>query len=191
MSVPRYYAGIGSRETPETDLELLRRIARQLAADGWVLRSGGAPGADTACESGAADAGDDSEIYLPWAGFNGHGEGIVASALPSLRRALDVAEPFHPAWDRLKQPVRLLMARNVMQVLGADLSSPSRFVVCWASGSRFDGGRIVDVAGGTGMAVRLAAAHGIAVFNIALDVHKARLETWLDSAAVQAPSPSL
>lgn len=46
------YAGIGSRETPRSILDLMTAIARKLEALGYTLRSGGATGADTAFEEG-------------------------------------------------------------------------------------------------------------------------------------------
>jgi predicted Rossmann fold nucleotide-binding protein DprA/Smf involved in DNA uptake len=42
------YAGIGSRETPKEVLKSMTNYAKELSATGWVLRSGGADGADTA-----------------------------------------------------------------------------------------------------------------------------------------------
>ena len=70
-STPRYYTGIGSRETPPEALQTMARCARWLAEHGLVLRSGGAPGADTAFESGV-DQADAKVIYVPWDGFQGH-----------------------------------------------------------------------------------------------------------------------
>jgi hypothetical protein len=42
------YAGIGARHTPPDVLALMHRIAGALAQRCWVLRTGGAPGADQA-----------------------------------------------------------------------------------------------------------------------------------------------
>jgi hypothetical protein len=43
-------------------------------------------------------------------------------------------------------------------VLGADLASPSRFVIAWTE----DG----EAVGGTGQAIRIARAHDIPVLNL-------------------------
>lgn len=43
---------IGSRETPKDKLEQLTSLSKQFSDSNWVLRSGGAPGADTAGELG-------------------------------------------------------------------------------------------------------------------------------------------
>jgi hypothetical protein len=58
-------------------------------------------------------------------------------------------------------------------VLGADLTSPARFVLCWTPDGSLDGrGRRV---GGTGQALRIAHHHGIGVINLARLEHVKRL----------------
>ena len=47
-----YYAGIGSRNTPKEVLDVFESIGKYLALQGFVLRSGGADGADRAFERG-------------------------------------------------------------------------------------------------------------------------------------------
>jgi hypothetical protein len=87
--------------------------------------------------------------------------------------AYELAARFHPAWSRLTRGVRALHARNCHQVLGADLASPARFVLCWTPDGSLDGrGRNV---GGTGQALRIAHHHGIAIFNLARPKHAERL----------------
>lgn len=146
------YAGIGSQSTPEPVLDLMTRLARRLCARGYVLRSGGAKGADTAFEAGSTVGA--SEIYLPWPRFRGH-----ASELCHPKdAAFELAQKFHPAWHRCSIAARKLHARNVYQVLGPDLDSPSVFVLCWT----VDG----QATGGTGQAMRIAKAYDIEIFNL-------------------------
>src|SRR3954447_95843 len=109
----RAYAGIGSRRTPRRVLELMERIARVLAFDGYTLRSGHAEGADQAFERGAAGQ---AEIFLPWRTFNGKVPVQGRIALPSLEAQL-LAQGTHPAWGRLSMGAKLLHARNGHQVL--------------------------------------------------------------------------
>ena len=150
------YAGIGSRRTPERVLAHMAKIAARLSELGWSLNSGGADGADLAFAYGAGE----KTVFLPWPGFNGQ-MGTVA-ADPA---AMAIAEQFHPAWERLSAGARKLMARNVHQILGVDLQTPVKFVICWTP----DGAetRTTIQTGGTGQAIRVAIAHGIPVFNLA------------------------
>jgi hypothetical protein len=50
----KFYTGVGSRKTPPHILKVMRQLATKLNSDGWVLRSGGADGADTAFEQGSS-----------------------------------------------------------------------------------------------------------------------------------------
>lgn len=146
----KYYAGIGSRETPSAICAAMVRIASELASSGFILRSGAADGADAAFELGASA----KEIYLPWLGFNGH----KSTLLPS-KEAFIMAEKFHPAWHKCSSAARKLHARNCHQVLGKDLNTPSEFIICWTKDAA--GG------GGTGQAIRIAKAHNIPVYDLA------------------------
>jgi len=148
-----YYAGIGSRSTPPEVLEAFEWLASELAKQGYVLRSGGAGGADSAFEAGCDLAGGQKEIYLPWKGFNGSSSPLHSYA--NGLEAMAVAERYHPNFQVLKPAAKSLMARNSFQVLGADLKTPSSFVVCWTEGGK--GG------GGTGQALRIARDRGIKV----------------------------
>lgn len=151
------YTGIGSRETPAEMLVFFSQLSFWLGARGWALRSGGAGGADSAFEQGATQAGGAREIYLPWRGFNGSASPLFSLANDAA--AAQIAERIHPAWDRLSQGARKLHARNIYQVLGMNLATPSKFLLCWTPDA-------LDK-GGTRTAIVLAREHAIPVFNFA------------------------
>jgi hypothetical protein len=81
------------------------------------------------------------------------------------RDACALAATLHPGWRELSGQERLLLARDCHQVLGADLASPARCVICWAHGASREGAGMWD--DGTGQALRLAAARGVPAFNLA------------------------
>ena len=118
-----YYAGIGSRETPQEFLDLFTRVAKYLSGKDCVLRSGGVKGSDKAFESGAIH----KEIYLPWRGFEGNDSNLIVKD----EKAFEIAEKYHPRWAYLSNGAKKLQARNSHQILGNDLKSPSDFVICW------------------------------------------------------------
>lgn len=156
----KIYAGIGSRETPDVALGLMIDIGKALAQRGYMLRSGAAPGADTAFERGCDLGRGDKEIFLPWNGFNsrlvtGPQKNIIHT-IPN--EAFDMAAEFHPAWDRCSEAAMKLHARNCMQILGRNLNDPVDFVICWTPGGRGTGG--------TGQALRLAKARGITIMDL-------------------------
>lgn len=185
-----WYTGIGSRATPPDILQQMTRVAIALAELGWVVRSGGAAGADTAFEQGSPIAGQ--RIFLPWAGFNGRRGGIPLDTLDRavIKQAGDLASRHHPAWNRLRPPVQRLMTRNVFQVLGEDLNTPSTFVLCWAPNPTVVEDRVVSVDGGTGLAVRLAASWRIPVYHMGLPEHQQRISAFLSSRSQTAVPPS-
>lgn len=145
------YTGIGSRGTPEPALRFMSYTAGVLARAGLTLRSGGAPGADAAFEAGVPE-GFPKHIYVPWDGFEGR---RLVYPIPEL--AYEIAR------RRVNAGVQTLgwwaiKARNVMQILGHDVQTPTEFVVCWTEDAK--------PAGGTGFAIRLAMDHEIPVINI-------------------------
>lgn len=158
-----YYAGIGSRKTPENVLRDMSLLGRSLASSDHniVLRSGAAGGADMAFEAGCHQSKGGKQIFLPWSGFNGRStleEGVMVLADEFVAQAEDIASKAHPAWHRCSQGARRMHTRNVAQVLGPDLKTPSSFVICWTPNG--------DSSGGTGQAIRIAQAHSIPVFDM-------------------------
>ncbi|PZR90892.1 MAG: hypothetical protein DI537_17555 [Stutzerimonas stutzeri] len=179
----------------------MTNISAEAFRRGFTLRSGGAGGADLACEKDVPERG--KEIFLPWKGFNGStsrfypaplSDAAIAAAAARLApdfdpsrildfdganadpadiagRSLLIARHFHPAWDRCSQGAKKLHMRNVPQVLGQTLSSPARFVLCWTK----DGG----ATGGTGQAIRIADAIGIPVLNLQRSLVRQSLLSFL------------
>lgn len=173
-----YYTGIGSRQTPPEIGVFMTRLAMDLSELGFTLRSGAANGADMFFEAGAHL----KHIYLPWRGFNGNSSDRYTID----EEAMSVAKMHHPAWDRLSPPVKKLMARNVYQVLGQDLSEPSLFLVCWtADGCESYSTRSFKT-GGTGLAISLASVCGVPVYNLAnassMTAIRDKVDSWLCSA---------
>lgn len=148
------YTGIGSRETPERILNIMKSLALSLAEDGFILRSGGADGADSAFEAGCDMRNGKKEIYLPWKGFNNRDSQLHTVTSDALR----MASLTHPYWDKLSKGGKLLHARNCYQVLGSDLNTKSAFVVGYTAGGKGKGG--------TGQAFRVARANGIPYYDL-------------------------
>ena len=172
------YAGIGARATPATVLTDMTVIAGWLARTGWHLSSGGADGADSALAKGAP-AGQRT-IWLPWRGYNGHrGEDCRVLSAAELSACFGIAAPLHPAWERCSPAVRKLHARNAAVLLGATLDRPVDACVAWSPGGRIEGG--------TGMAIRIAEARGIPVFNLGTMTPRAVCERL---AAIRRTVPS-
>ena len=148
-----YYTGIGSRETPIQILKLFTQIGKYLVNKNYILRSGHAEGADSAFEYGCTMVTGQKEIYLPWKGFGDSDSKLVVKE----NKAFEIAEQYHPYWHNLSQGAKKLQARNSHQVLGWDLNTPSKFVICWTKNGKGSGG--------TGQAIRIAKAYNIPIFD--------------------------
>lgn len=157
------YAGIGSRKTPQSILPLMTDIASFLSTKGYVLRSGGADGADIAFEKGATA----KEIYLPWKGFNENDSPLYEIS----EEAMFMAQEYHPSWDSLTDSSKLLHARNCQQIMGIDLCSPVDFVVCWTLKG--------NLVGGTAQALRIAISHNIRILNLGLEEDRIKINQWM------------
>ena len=173
----KYYAGIGSRKTPTSVLEFMTQAAASLEKKGFILRSGGAAGADSAFEAGCTN----KDIYLPWPS-SAHGRnGIVLGTHPE---AVRIAKMYHPAWERLGQAAQKLMARNVGQIIGNPYNPIlSSFVLCWTPDGAEKSTTIAT--GGTGQAIRMAIAYNVPVFNLANDNCVGRLKAYLETLEVK------
>lgn len=146
----KYFTGVGSRKTDEEGCELLISASKYLASQEYILRSGGAEGADVACEKGCDLVQGVKEIYIPWKGFNKSNSILVGSC----NKAQDIASKLHPAWEKCSKWARVLHGRNCYQVLGKTLDKPSDLLICYTDGN-----------GGTRTALKLAEEYNIPIYN--------------------------
>jgi hypothetical protein len=136
-------------------------IATKLREAGFVLRSGGAQGADSAF---AAGAGKIAEIWRPE---------------HSNAAAEEIAARYHPVWNRLTPYVKKLHGRNAFQVLGGNLATPSAFLVCWTPDGCVSHGERSIKTGGTGTAISIASEYGVLVNNLVIPAHRVAWEKYL------------
>jgi predicted Rossmann-fold nucleotide-binding protein len=154
----RCYAGIGSRRLSGSELKRCREIGKQMARDGWILRTGGAEGADQAFAEGALLAGGRVIICLPWSSYEKkwvewakrHGAEVEVLGSRDFE-AWDSVDQYHPAVSRLSRGVRALHARNFVIFRGTEL--------CIAAPKKDRYGRY----GGTGQGMRIAEDRGIEI----------------------------
>lgn len=165
-----YYTGVGSRKTPEGIQKLMRTISRLYNGMGWVLRSGGAEGADTAFEE---NSGDLREIYKSDI-YKSVGELIY-------EKAQRIAAQYHPNWVKMPEFAKKLHARNVFQVLGEDLETPSSVVICWTpDGCNNHYDRSIET-GGTGTAISIAYFSQIPIINLARSEDMSKINQFIKS----------
>lgn len=171
--MPKYYAGIGSRFTPEDIMIKMSLIASILEKMQFILRSGGANGADSAFENGITDKYSSMNIYLPDLKFNGRTHDNKSyiyiesdeSCEDYLRAKASLI--YHPSKFNLKPAARKMMIRNYFQVHGRSTEEKSSFIICWTPNGA--NGKSIKTNwddGGTGQAIRLASEENIPVYNL-------------------------
>lgn len=160
----KYYTGIGSRQTPKEILDLMVEIGRKMSDLGYIGRSGGAEGADSAFQEGAQLSGKSLfDVYLPW-GKSGHDKNIIMlnpQKFQNYQQAVELASQVHPAWDRCSDAAKKLHSRNVYQILGNDLRTPSKVCILYAEPRG-----TYSVKGGTNTALQLALMHKVPSWNL-------------------------
>lgn len=127
--------------------------------EGWVLRSGGAEGADQAFEFGHDRVHKDfKQIFY---------------ANDCTPEAMAIARQFHPVWYKLKEFPRKLHGHNAMQILGPDVNNPvkSQFMVCWTPDRCLSHKWRTIRTGGTGTAISIADYYGVRIYNLAHTDH--------------------
>ena len=151
----RHYAGIGSRETPLKVLKQMEKIATFLAERGFILRSGGAKGADTSFERGCDHARGIKQIWR-----------VNQTSFPfpewATNKASDVCWEY--PLEKMKGQSIALITRNMYQVFGdsEEQQTPVEFVVYWSPEDPLEKGS----KGGTRYAVRSAHQAGIPTYNL-------------------------
>jgi hypothetical protein len=156
-------ACIGSRDLRQNELEICRQIGERMVKFGHEIITGNARGADQAFADGGNSV-DRSKItlVLPWHGYEfhavrDHNKVITLNPdVPEHKEWLRAAEETHPAWEKLSNGTRLLMARNI------GIVKPSNLVVAFPLKNRF--GQL----GGTGQGIRYAEKLGVPVKRIDL-----------------------
>ena len=163
----KYYTGIGSRDTPENILKFMELVGEAMATLKYIGRSGGANGADKAFWDGfnTCDKLDKKfECYLPWNNFNGLENSmkhvIDTTRLKNYNEAKEIMKTIHPSKGNMSRGPTAMHTRNMYQVLGLDLQTPSCVLFCYAKPDNKG-----SIQGGTRSAYELAKRHGIKCYN--------------------------
>jgi len=158
MNIYMPYAGLGNPDTPADVLATMETMALRLSDLGYTLRSTGDGPAADAFEKNAHE----KEVHLPWKMFNKKDSQFCRNS-PD---AGEMVRPFHSAFDTMKPAVQAIIARNAHVILGKDLRSPVRFVVCWTADGLETAKDRTAKSGYSGIPIALAASLKIPIFNL-------------------------
>ena len=201
---------VGSRDCTKGEYRFFVALAAALVASGNVVYTGDADGIDMASREGATamccelnmTLHESLKNFMPKDGHRGflkNKVNIDCSKDIAWKGAKRIAQNFHPAlkWmneDNLDNYTGLsdkmkglldLMTRNVFQIYGEELSQPTNYVVCCAPPKSMDSeGRVSDVEGGTGQAVRIAYASNKTILNLRQEGHKEKIIDLILNAGI-------
>lgn len=188
----KYWAGVGSRETPVDILKVMIRLGRTLTDMGYVLTSGDAFGADRAFYFGAAQSGRFKEvgakIYVINNGFRGrHTDNDVfidVSQFKDMKETYEkMAEEARGGFYGLNEFGKALHSRNVLQVHGPDLDQTisGMFLYSKSIGKK-------KISGGTNTAYQLALKANVPIIkNLYVEEDLKWCHDWLDKNESKEP----
>lgn len=189
MQLPdtKWVTGVGSRKTPVTMQPPITAIVRLLASRDHGIRSGAADRADTMFEEAALQCEARLQVFTTGHRHRRpHHTPLLTLPVQVQEEAARIAQAHHRGWHGMSEWARALHTRNVLQVLGPSLTAPSKALICWAPGSVLDAkGRLRNVAGGTGQAVRIAYTYGVPAYNLAIRAHVDKLARLLGHELIE------
>ena len=159
MLKPVHYTGLASNDTPTAIRAIMTELAMELESSGIILRSAAHPEMHSAFLRGVEAVGK-KEVYVTWSHGRHSQHRIHPSQIDSATKALSLSiiQRFlpHMTVSQITQHDFISMAPYL--ILGRDLNTPSRFVICWTP----------DGLGqhGVGPALRIARYYGIPVFDL-------------------------
>lgn len=179
----KFYSGVGSKSTPQDVKDVMYELSFKLGQKGYILRSGGARGADDAFEMGACDVDGDMEIYLPYNKYQGREEDqdnyFVPDNFDNYEKAIKYSRKFHPCFKKLSPAEKKFIVRDTYQVMGRDLHTLSDFVVCWTPDGCITDKQRTKKTGGTGQAISIASYYSLPVFNLKIEVHRKMIKNLI------------
>lgn len=178
------YAGIGSRQTPNNILLIMQQLGRKLRTDNYILRSGGALGADSTFEYYISEP-DFKEIFTVESKLIDNKIDYIIKLnnkdIYITDDAFNSVIKYHPNYKRLSNYAFCLMIRNYYQILGyqettiykdkqmiKDIKSsePVKFVICWTKDGCNSHSTRSILTGGTGQAISIASDNNIPIYNL-------------------------
>lgn len=158
---------VGARKTPVEIIHQCQNDIGQLNKENYIFRSGNAQGFDQVIANVPEKC---REVYLPYHNFgcslnNYRNVFVPKRDFDNWGRAVNIVKELHPN-KNLTDMQMMYLARDVYQVLGKDLQTPSDLVICWTEDGASELHQLTRKTGGTAMALRVAFRYNIPVINI-------------------------
>lgn len=113
-----------------------------------------------------------TEAYTPWKNFNN----IESKHYYNTETAKHVAATNFPAWDKVPDAVKAMLARNVRLIFGDKNRSTVLCLITWSQDGASRAAEVTKETGRSGSIIKLASTYGIPVINLAKPNAEAILE---------------
>jgi hypothetical protein len=164
-----YVTCVGSRDITILEAKIARYIGETLARNNYGMRSGLADGSDIHFYRGfiseiGTEVNNRFQMFMPRFYFKSfRHDGVSFYSITEMDiylESIEIASTIHPRWTACQEWVKLLHARNIPQVLGPDLKSPSVYLI--TPNKEISPGRCK---GGTNTAFNLAFKRNIPILS--------------------------
>lgn len=103
------------------------------------------------------------EVFIPWKNFNNIDSKHYYNTITSKH----IANLHFPAWDKVPDSVKSLMARNVRLVFGDKNNSVALCVVTWSQDGASKVAEVTKDTGRSSFIIKMSSSYGFPVLNIA------------------------
>lgn len=148
------------RDFPEEIKQKLVSIASKFINKGYTVRYNGDD--KNLHNSIHAFSSKLTEAYVPWKGF----EEIDSKLSWNTKTANHIAQENFPAWDKIPNLVKAMMARNVRLIFGSRNNSPTKVVITWSPDGATRYPEVTRDTGRSSFIISVASKYTFPVINI-------------------------
>jgi hypothetical protein len=131
----------------------------QLLARGYTIRVNAD---DKSLYEQLKNLGPNVEFYIPWKNFND----IDSKHYFNHEVHKKIAQEHFPAWDKVPDIIKSLLARNVRMILGDRLNSSMFFLLTWSEDGAVTSLDCSNKTGKAAFLIKVASRYKLPVFNI-------------------------
>lgn len=148
------------REFPSEIKEKIYHIVSKLLNNKYVVRINGD---DKEFHERIKNLADESlEVYTPWKEFNN----IETKHYFNSETSKNIAIKHFPAWEKLPNPVKSMLARNVRMLFGDKNNSLSLCLITWSKDGASKPLDITKETGKSSFIIRVASSYSLPVLNL-------------------------
>ena len=153
------YAIACNRDIDDVNLNKLKEIAEKLSNYGFTLRSFGSDVPGNTVEKELIRV----EYFLPFKKFNNRTGSKLAKPTDG---SFEIAKRYHPAYEKLKESVRQILASNVHMILGENLKDPILFLLVYSPDGVEKGKDTTIRTGSVSFVIKVTDSINVPVINI-------------------------